>query len=86
MLFGELSSAEFFAERGGDFCEPDLFRRLECLALGPQSGDLEPVLLNVPLVLLVSRPTHFLLEVSSPSLPACPLSLNLALFTCGIDL
>ena len=72
-----ISSAEFFAERGGDFreldlfqrlefCERNLFRRLECLALGPQSGTLEPVLLNVHQFLLVARPTHFLLDVSSP--------------------
>ena len=82
MLLGWLSSAEIFAGGGGISSS----ERLECLALGHQSGEMEPVLLRVYLSLLDPRPTHFLLEVSSPSLPACPLSLNLALFTCGLDL
>ena len=76
MLPGRLSSPEFFARGGGISAS----ERLECPALGPKSGDVEPILLCVYLLVLDSRPTHFLLEVSPPAQPVCPLSLILGLF------
>ena len=74
MLLGRLSSAEIFTEGGGISGS----ERLECLALGPQSGEVEPVLLRLYLSLLDSRPPHFLFEVSFPTPPACPWSRFLA--------